>query len=97
MAISRGGETNGWRAALRGRNRDPDPGVLCQRAALLGSGAQEASRFKRAAVALVRKLAVVLHVMWKTRKNFDPTTGSLPERDHRSHDLITWDTTRHPS
>jgi len=26
--------------------------------------------FKRAAVA--RKLAVVLHVMWKTRKNFDP-------------------------
>jgi hypothetical protein len=29
------------RAALRGRNRDPDPGALCQRAALLGSGAQE--------------------------------------------------------
>jgi len=29
--------------------------------------------FKRAAVvALARKLAVVLHVMWKTRKNFDP-------------------------
>src|SRR6202035_3911865 len=26
--------------------------------------------FKRAAVALARKLAVVLHVMWKTRKNF---------------------------
>ena len=28
--------------------------------------------FKRAAVALARKLAVVLHVMWKTGKNFDP-------------------------
>src|ERR1700720_10965 len=28
--------------------------------------------FKRAAVALARKLAVVLHVMWKTRKTFDP-------------------------
>jgi transposase len=28
--------------------------------------------FKRAAVALARLLAVVLHVMWKTRKNFDP-------------------------
>ena len=27
--------------------------------------------FKRAAVALARKLAVVLHVMWKTGKNFD--------------------------
>lgn len=29
--------------------------------------------FKRArGVALARKLAVVLHVMWKTGKNFDP-------------------------
>ncbi len=34
------------RAALRGRNRDPDPGALCQRAALLGSGAQDASRLQ---------------------------------------------------
>ena len=30
----------------RGRNRDPDPGALGQRAALLGSGAQEASRLQ---------------------------------------------------
>ncbi len=28
---------------------------------------------KRAAVALARKLAVVLHVMWKIGKNFDPS------------------------
>ena len=28
--------------------------------------------FKRAALALARKLAMMLHVMWKTRKNFDP-------------------------
>jgi transposase len=28
--------------------------------------------FKRAAVALARTLAAVLHAMWKTRQNFDP-------------------------
>ncbi len=41
--ISRRGDGTVARAALRGRNRDPDPGALGQRAALLGSGAQEAS------------------------------------------------------
>jgi transposase len=28
--------------------------------------------FKRAAVALARKLAVILHAMWKTGTDFDP-------------------------
>jgi len=30
--------------------------------------------FKRAAVALARKLAVVLHAMWKTETDFDPAS-----------------------
>ena len=31
--------------------------------------------FKRAATALARKMAVVLHAMWKSATPFDPTFG----------------------
>ena len=71
MDTSRGAETNG--ARCYGRNRDPDPSALGQLA--LRSWALALKKrlgFKRAAVALARKLAVALHVMWKTGKNFDP-------------------------
>jgi hypothetical protein len=60
------------RAALRGGNRDPDPGALCQRERSWALALKKRLGFKRAAVALARKLVVVLHVMWKIRKNFDP-------------------------
>ena len=32
--------------------------------------------FKRAAVAVARKLAVILHTMWKTGKDFDSASGA---------------------
>ena len=32
--------------------------------------------FKRAAVALARKLAVVMHAMWRDGRVFDPATGA---------------------
>ena len=83
MGISRGGETTVARAALRGRNRDPDPGALCQRAALLGSALKKRLGFKRAAVALARKLAVVSMSCGRPERTSIQTTGSLP-RDRRS-------------
>lgn len=33
--------------------------------------------FKRAAVAVARKLAVILHTMWKTGKDFDRAAGTV--------------------
>jgi transposase len=32
--------------------------------------------FKRAATALARRMAVVLHVMWKSGTSFNPTLGA---------------------
>jgi transposase len=33
--------------------------------------------FKRAASALTRKMAVVLHAMWKSGTSFNPTLGTV--------------------
>jgi transposase len=40
-----------------------------------GLALRERIGFKRAAVAVARKLAVVLHAMWKTNTDFDPATA----------------------
>jgi len=80
--LAAGGRTVA-RAALRGRNRDPDPGALCQ----LRSWALALKKrlgFKRAVVAQWCSMSC-----GRPERTSIPTTGSLPERDHRSHDLIT--------
>ncbi|WP_306286112.1 IS110 family transposase [Sphingomonas sp. Ant20] len=74
--ISRRGRSAPPRPALRGRCRDPDASTGESTLKQWGVGLRERLGFKRAAVAVARKLAVIMHRMLHTGELFDRTAGA---------------------